>query len=104
MTGDLSTTEAPFVVDDRRRIFATCFTREVDRGDEPLADVGGGGCSYECHYMNGTPSAHSLGKKSIIPCPTGGLQLVALSATWPTPASFTDWIERVHWPHHLVDE
>ncbi|MCP9839296.1 DEAD/DEAH box helicase [Synechococcus sp. J7-Johnson] len=99
MTGDLSVNrEAPIVV-MTTEIFRNMLYAEVDRGDDPLADVEAVVLD-ECHYMNDSQRG-TVWEESIIHCPPP-VQLVALSATVANAGQLTDWIERVHGPTTLV--
>jgi len=99
MTGDLSVNrDAPIVV-MTTEIFRNMLYAEVDRGDDPLADVEAVVLD-ECHYMNDSQRG-TVWEESIIHCPPP-VQLVALSATVANAGQLTDWIERVHGPTTLV--
>ncbi len=99
MTGDLSVNrEAPIVV-MTTEIFRNMLYAEVDRGDDPLADVEAVVLD-ECHYMNDSQRG-TVWEESIIHCPPP-VQLVALSATVANAGQLTDWIARVHGPTTLV--
>jgi len=82
-------------------IFRNMLYAEVDRGDDPLADVEAVVLD-ECHYMNDSQRG-TVWEESIIHCPPA-VQLVALSATVANAGQLTDWIERVHGPTHPGDE
>jgi superfamily II RNA helicase len=99
MTGDLSVNREAKVVVMTTEIFRNMLYAEVDRGDDPLADVEAVVLD-ECHYMNDSQRG-TVWEESIIHCPPP-VQLVALSATVANAGQLTDWIERVHGPTRLV--
>lgn len=99
MTGDLSVNREAKVVVMTTEIFRNMLYAEVDRGDDPLADVEAVVLD-ECHYMNDSQRG-TVWEESIIHCPPP-VQLVALSATVANAGQLTDWIERVHGPTQLV--
>ncbi len=99
MTGDLSVNREAAIVVMTTEIFRNMLYAEVDRGDDPLADVEAVVLD-ECHYMNDSQRG-TVWEESIIHCPPA-VQLVALSATVANAGQLTDWIERVHGPTTLV--
>jgi superfamily II RNA helicase len=99
MTGDFSVNREASIVVMTTEIFRNMLYAEVDRGDDPLADVEAVVLD-ECHYMNDSQRG-TVWEESIIHCPPS-VQLVALSATVANAGQLTDWIERVHGPTRLV--
>lgn len=99
MTGDLSVNREAKVVVMTTEIFRNMLYAEVDRGDDPLADVEAVVLD-ECHYMNDSQRG-TVWEESIIHCPST-VQLVALSATVANAGQLTDWIDKVHGPTRLV--
>lgn len=99
MTGDFSVNREASVVVMTTEIFRNMLYAEVERGDDPLADVEAVVLD-ECHYMNDSQRG-TVWEESIIHCPSS-VQLVALSATVANAGQLTDWIDRVHGPTRLV--
>ncbi len=99
MTGDFSVNREASIVVMTTEIFRNMLYAEVERGDDPLADVEAVVLD-ECHYMNDSQRG-TVWEESIIHCPPS-VQLVALSATVANAGQLTDWIERVHGPTRLV--
>ncbi len=99
MTGDFSVNRQAPVVVMTTEIFRNMLYAEVDKDDDPLADVETVVLD-ECHYMNDSQRG-TVWEEAIIHCPSS-VQLVALSATVANPGQLTDWIERVHGPTKLV--
>ncbi len=99
MTGDLSLNRDASIVVMTTEIFRNMLYAEVDRDDDPLADVEAVVLD-ECHYMNDSQRG-TVWEEAIIHCPST-VQLVALSATVANAEQLTDWIKRVHGPTQLI--
>ena len=99
MTGDFSVNREASVVVMTTEIFRNMLYAEVERGDDPLADVEAVVLD-ECHYMNDSQRG-TVWEESLIHCPSS-VQLGALAATVANAGQLTDWIDRVHGPTRLV--